>query len=1050
MQPFKRRKRQSSSTPSRRLQIESLEQRLTLSATLVRDINPVEQSLGVFVSDSAVVGNDLYLPLRDVNRGTELFKANATTGAISLVEDINPDLFNTAGSNPRLLTAVGSKVFFVADSPEFGTSLWRSDGTSGGTVAIVSQAQNISNLAAMNGVLYFSAQTSLLGQELWRADGTEAGTRIVRDINAGSNSSSPASLTVVNSTLYFSAETALGRELWRTDGTAVGTVLVRDIVSGSSSSGPRSLTAVGSQLFFIAFTPTRGEEVWVSNGTSSGTTLVKDLVPGSSSSYPEWLTNVNGQLYFVATLPSQGPSLWRSNGTSAGTKQIRIVSGAVTNPSNLKSIGNRLFFKGVDGNFQNFGLWTTDGTSVGTSLFSGGEIRDFGSIGNEVLISKRDQTVGIELFKRSITGGPETRVRDIVRGSESSDPSNFIAVGNKVFFTASTTNRFQEVFPGATPLLWRTDGTMAGTTQLRQPNNVQFPYSSTESGAIKDRVVLNRVQYFAADDGINGVELWRSDGTTAGTYLIANIGVGNLSSSPRYFTVLGDFVYFVANDTLLGEELWRTDGTLEGTSIVRDIQIGGSSSQPQNLTVMNGVLYFTAVDAVRGNSIWRSDGTRTGTQIVRSIAAGNLVVANNSLYFIGSDNGGRRVWRSDGTAAGTRVLDNQPDGFLSELQSVNNRLFIFSVIPPDIGNEGRSLLFSTDSTGNRVVYLADGRSPNVSLRGIAFFDGGDVIDGQLWRTDGTPGGTLPFKNLQVEVPNASIPQQFVVAGNRIFFLTLDVVGGESTNQRTVWTSDGTAAGTVPLGTFPDADNLTAYGGGILFSTKQSAADGSGVSASRIWLSDGTVSGTRSIASVRVGVGFAEISDFVVVGRNLLFTASTDALGRELWRVPLTRLPVVSVANTPLTFTEGGSSVLPFADAVLRDSTSPTFNRGRIIVDATRVSSADSLAIRPGNGVTLSGTSLLVDGVTIGTFRPGSGVTPLLIILNAQATTARIQTALRRITFSNPSDNPTSVTRTLTLRVSNGSTGISLPAVRRVTVVVVDNPPILAGLPSTIN
>ncbi|MGL4460946.1 MAG: ELWxxDGT repeat protein, partial [Planctomycetia bacterium] len=80
--------------------------------------------------------------------------------------------------------------------------------------------------------------------------------------------------------------------------------------------------------------------------------------------------------------------------------------------------------------------------------------------------------------------------------------------------------------------------------------------------------------FFRADDGSNGLELWRSDGTTTGTFMVMNVGPAAASGSPRSFTNVGGLLYFTANNVANGGELWRTDGTTTGTNLVKDIRPG--------------------------------------------------------------------------------------------------------------------------------------------------------------------------------------------------------------------------------------------------------------------------------------------------------------------------------------------------------------------------------------------------------------------------------------------------------------------------------------------
>jgi ELWxxDGT repeat protein len=121
-----------------------------------------------------------------------------------------------------------------------------------------------------------------------------------------------------------------------------------------------------------------------------------------------------------------------------------------------------------------------------------------------------------------------------------------------------------------------------------------------DSAFLNNLTEFNDKLYFSANDGVNGYELWVSDGTTAGTQLVANIGPTiTLNSSARYFTESNDKLYFAASS--IGDdgyELWITYGTTEGTQLVKDILPGSLGSNPKDLIEFNGELYFTANDGV--------------------------------------------------------------------------------------------------------------------------------------------------------------------------------------------------------------------------------------------------------------------------------------------------------------------------------------------------------------------------------------------------------------------------------------------------------------------
>ena len=97
-----------------------------------------------------------------------------------------------------------------------------------------------------------------------------------------------------------------------------------------------------------------------------------------------------------------------------------------------------------------------------------------------------------------------------------------------------------------------------------------------------------------------GAELWRSDGTEAGTFML-KAGVF-LSTTP---TALNGRIYFSAYDATNGFELWTSDGTEAGTMLVKDLNPGVNSANLALLTNVKGALHFVATDGTQGVGLWR-------------------------------------------------------------------------------------------------------------------------------------------------------------------------------------------------------------------------------------------------------------------------------------------------------------------------------------------------------------------------------------------------------------------------------------------------------------
>jgi ELWxxDGT repeat protein len=174
--------------------------------------------------------------------------------------------------------------------------------------------------------------------------------------------------------------------------------------------------------------------------------------------------------------------------------------------------------------------------------------------------------------------------------------------------------------------------------------------------------------FFTPDTPTTGDELWKSDGTEAGTVRVKDIRPGSAGSSPQSLTDLNGTLYFFAYDGTSGG-LWKSDGTEVGTVRVKDIWEEGRLSDLRHLTNVNGTLYFSANDGIHGDELWTSDGTEAGTVMVAELAEGSggsgpglFTEVAGKLFFVASDDlHGGELWVAD---LGVSNDDRNRDGLI--------------------------------------------------------------------------------------------------------------------------------------------------------------------------------------------------------------------------------------------------------------------------------------------------------------------------------------------------------------------------------------------------
>lgn len=641
------------------------------------------------------------------------------------------------------------------------------------------------------------------------------------------------------------------QQLIRTDGTQAGTLALIDL----GNAPVPQFTYFNGVMYFQGFDATYGFELWRSDGTVAGTSLVKDLSNHPTDKTIGSLRVFSNRLYFT----SDG-ELFSTDGTATGTSQvINLVANGPDNVANVTVHNSALYFS------ANSRLYKSDGTSSGTAAVPASQLGSY---------SLLTSTPGSLYFNSSGLRRLDDTTGEIsVIGPAA---SSLAAVDGRIFFSSGDS-------------LYVTDGTALGTHNLQHVGGMPGNLTNFQG-----------TLYFTGGDNVYGSdfygpgnELWRSDGTEPGTVLIKDIEprtrfesgrqIGE-DSNPHRFTVFNNQLYFItsssAGESSIANGLWKTDGTNVGTvQVYRGVIRAFTHHEDQLIIGADSVVGL-------GDQLLKINVSDQATEIKQSgtgtdsFSGSGAVLLNGQHYLFGNTGQfGRELYRLNADNTLTLVRDVTPGpGFTNFiLGAVIGNLFYFVAGPAG----ERVTLYRTDGTEAGTIRLGTFRQVYsiVSAGNQTYLvaDSGAQFGAELWKTNGTMGGTVLLKDIAPGydaggIPKPSSPRDLVEFNGKLYFTA------EIGNQRRIWSSDGTEAGTkltinYQLSNVPNGPpQLQIYQGQLYFPAR---VDGFW----KLHRSPGTHTGTTALSTL-----FQSIGQMAVEGSTLYFAAKTNAYGTELWKV----------------------------------------------------------------------------------------------------------------------------------------------------------------------
>lgn len=859
-------------------------------------------------------------------------------------------------SEPDHLTMVGEKLFFSANIASsydgYGRELWVKDTPSSKSRVVKDINLSGSGIEAdskfinLNGLLLFTGRASNgENKQLWRSDGTSEGTVFVKNINPNYDTriNNPV---VFNNRLYFSTYINNSSDLWVTDGTSDGTYQIKKI-NNSGDSNVNNIFSFQDKIYFTADDGIHGNELWVTDGTETGTKIVKDFYPGINSGVLDMPIVYKGKLVIAARQSGNLFGIWNWDINNDSLSLIQNIPSSYFPYFDAVESSDYVYFLSKANSYGN--LWKTDGTFSGTQKISTGAIEN--RVALDQLIKYKDKLY----FKAAGAGSGLTNWfietnNDIPMEVAASIPilenANllftsslgnylFFENGNKKYISDGTPQETKELkgiqlitnYTGYNFNLVDYNGGLIMNAKTPKNGVELYGYKLAEDKTelvedlhhiigndyIASETLNGKLIYFGSEYN-SGIEIFESDGTIEGTKIVKDLnpipGVGIVFSgdNPKFFKH-NNKLYFRCSNGSSGYEPCITDGTEAGTKILKDIShfYQSVNVDPYFMKLNDEVVLFGADDGsdntASASNLWRTDGTEEGTYQVSliNVISPNYAKINNKIYYsayskVLNNTFTYSIAETDGTSAGTKLFktlynDGNFDTMPYIMGSVNNRMIYYYRSNNWWGTSAITKIMSSDGINpDNDVLLANVYNDPVGTPVLGVFNNKLFfyvkLTGQnsyrLYSTDGTIEGTQLFSNLLDGALNNPISPRFISCGNNFYLWTGNKVFAAKNGENL------TAVLNSPNSNFKEPKCLK---NNIFFADWKYQNP-------RIWMSDGTITGTKYLDLYVNGIptqGTNYISDVAVTDTQLFFIASFSEIpelrnsGSELYIADLSNL-----------------------------------------------------------------------------------------------------------------------------------------------------------------